>query len=308
MNDKHLWPTDFGQEFHDLQDVILNLNCKRLELDGSWGNLGYWLDEHDASINRYSVAATKLADALASFTQLKPWHNLLDVGFGCGDQIIHWQHQFGVNSIWGINYSQVQTQYAQQKLIAFHTSAQLFQGDATQAQSWQALPHSFDRIVALDCVYHFSDKSKFFKLCADRLHYQQNHDSDTAGELALTDLVLSKPIRNPIQFCLLKMVCYFSHIPFSNLKVRHDYEAQLKQANLSLYEYKDISAQVMLPFSKWVFQFRQDVKKLKNLDDKHTALKKISWAKYIGTALFLRWAVRHNVFQYAMMRIRPDKA
>lgn len=308
MNNKHQWPAEFGQEFHDLQDIVLNFNCQNLELDGSWGNLGYWLDENGKAINRYSMAAARLADLLGSFTQLKPSHNVLDVGFGCGDQIIYWQHKFGVKNTWGINYSKIQTQYAQQKISAFNCAAQITQGDAAQFNAWQTLPCEFDRVIALDCVYHFVNKPDFFKLCADHFNFQKERDAGVDQELVLTDLVLSKPIQNPIHFLLLKMICYFSHIPFSNLKVRHDYEAQLKQANLSLYEYKDISAKVMLPFSKWVFQFRQDVKKLKNLEDKHKALKKISWAKYIGTALFLRWAVCHNVFQYAIMRIRPDKA
>ncbi|MFY0640743.1 MAG: class I SAM-dependent methyltransferase [Bermanella sp.] len=303
MNNTHQWPADFGQEFHDLQDIVLNFNCQSLELDGSWGNLGCWIDENGKRINQYSAAAARLADVLANFTQLKSSHNVLDVGFGCGDQIIHWQHKFGVKNIWGINYSQIQTQYAQQKLPVFHCTAQLAQGDATQAYAWQILPDQFDRIIALDCVYHFANKSNFFKLCADHFYHQKEPGSDVDQELALTDLVLTKPIRNPIHFLLLKMVCYFSHIPFENIKVRKDYEAQLKQANLYLYEYKDISADVMQPFSKWVFVFKQDVKKL---DEKHGAIKNIGWSKYIGTALFLRWAVRHDIFQYVMIRIRAD--
>jgi 2-polyprenyl-3-methyl-5-hydroxy-6-metoxy-1,4-benzoquinol methylase len=303
MNNTHQLPADFGQEFHDLQDIVLNYNCQKLELDGSWGNLGYWVDKNGERINQYSEAAARLADSLAHFTQLKQAHNVLDVGFGCGDQIIHWQHKFGVKNIWGINYSQIQTQYAQQKLSAFGSTAQLIQGDATQANAWQILPDQFDRIIALDCVYHFANKSNFFKLCADHFYHQKELGSDVDQEMVLTDLVLTNPIRNPLQFLILKMVCYFSHIPLGNIKVRKDYEAQLKQADLYLYEYKDISAQVMLPFSKWVFEFRQDVKKL---DGKHSAIKNIGWSKYIGTALFLRWAVRHDIFQYVMMRIRAD--
>lgn len=306
MNNQHQWPVDFGQEFHDLQDVVLNLNCQTLELDGSWGNLGYWVDEHGECIHQYSAAAARLADTLGHATQLKPNHHILDVGFGCGDQIIHWQHQFGVKNIWGINYSQIQTQYAQQKLAILNGKAQLCLGDATQAKAWQGLPNTFDRIIALDCVYHFSNKTNFFSLCADHFHHQK--DQGDSSELVLTDLILTKPVQNPVQLVLLKMVCYFSHIPFSNLKVRQDYEAQLKQVNLSLLEYEDLSAQVMRPFSHWVFQFRQNVKNLKNIDDKQRVLKNIGWSKYIGTALFLRWAARHNIFQYVLMRIGKDNA
>ena len=303
MHNKHQWPNSFGQEFHDLQELALNLDSKTLELNGSWGNLGCWLSIDEKPIHNYGDAACELANTLARFTQLNSSHRVLDVGFGCGDQLIHWQKSFGVNAIWGINYSQVQTEYAQQKLTTFDCTAHLIHGDAGNKEVWQALPNTFDRIVALDCVYHFSNKFEFLELCASHLMIKDEKKLNGVNELVLTDLVLNKPISHPVKRLILKIICYFSHIPFENFKVRSDYEVALKRTGLELTEYKDISAAVMLPFSQWVFRFRQEIM-LQKKDKNHSKkIRTISWSKYIGTALFLRWAVRHDIFSYALMRM-----
>ena len=86
----HHWPDDLGEEFHDLQELSLNVDIQTGALLGSWGNLGYWFRDDGSVIEHYSEAAKQLAYQLAMFSQLQSKHNVLDVGFGCGDQLIYW--------------------------------------------------------------------------------------------------------------------------------------------------------------------------------------------------------------------------
>lgn len=298
----HHWPDDLGQEFHDLKELSLNIDIQTGDLLGSWGNLGYWFRADGSAIESYSEAAQQLAQQLAIFSQLQPKHNVLDVGFGCGDQLIYWQQACSVKSIWGMNLSQIQTHYAENKLSMFDCDAIIKQGNACDADAWHELPKTFDRIFALDCIYHFSNKSLFFNLCSARL--QQEADSIIDNELVVSDLVLSKPIEGYLKTLILKIICYLSHIPFENLKTRSEYEAQLNQAGLMLLEHRDVTSAVMQPFADWVFQYKKEVKSNKQKTSyKHT----MKWPKYIGTALFLRWAARHDIFQYSLMRIGIQK-
>ncbi|MFY0699939.1 MAG: class I SAM-dependent methyltransferase [Bermanella sp.] len=297
---KHEWPCDLGNEFHDLQELALNMNLTSGELMGSWGNLGYWQDENGASITHYSEAAKQLAHRLGEFAQLSSVNTVIDMGFGCGDQLIHWHQAFAVSHISGVNVSHVQTQYAQRKVKAWQLDqvCDVYQGDASDERTWAGLPTQFDRILALDCVYHFSNKNDFFTHCARRLKYNHN-----TTELVISDLVLSKPLTSFFSKAILGLICYVSRIPRQNLKTRHDYEAQLDDMGLQLIAYEDASAHVMLPFAQWVERHKKAVKHVSLSPSIRNKLNHISWGKYVGTAWFLRWAHQHNIFQYAFFRI-----
>jgi 2-polyprenyl-3-methyl-5-hydroxy-6-metoxy-1,4-benzoquinol methylase len=300
------WPENLGREFHDLQELALNIDVQSGALLGSWGNLGYWLRPDGSTIQNYSEAAQQLAHQLAVFIQLQPSHHVLDVGFGCGDQLIYWQQAFGVNDIWGVNVSIIQTEYAQTKLNAFSCGATLYQGNACDHIIWDALPISFDRIVALDCVYHFSNRPDFYRLCASRLTSVNdglNLNMHTC-ELVVSDLVLSRSSLGFFQRRILAVICKFSHIPFKNLKNLDDYERELNQSGLCLIESQDVSKAVMVPFSNWVLRYKKEIKALRQENKDASRLVNIAWGKYVGTALFLRWAVRYDIFQYTLMRIK----
>lgn len=303
-NSKHEWPDDLGNEFHDLQELALNINLSTGELEGSWGNLGYWQDEHGAPITHYSEAAKQLAHQLGEFAQLSLVHTVIDMGFGCGDQLIHWHQAFSVSHISGVNVSYVQTQYAKRKVKTWQMDhvCDVHQGDASDKRTWAGLPRQFDRILALDCIYHFSNKHDFFTHCAQQLkhnHFKYNHQ----GELVISDLVLSKPITAFLNNAILGLICSLSRIPRHNLKTRRDYEAQLADCGLELIAYEDVSAHVMPAFAHWVMGHKKAVRTLQGTGAIKNRLRYVSWGKYVGTAWFLRWAHKHNIFQYAFLRI-----
>jgi cyclopropane fatty-acyl-phospholipid synthase-like methyltransferase len=92
---------------------------------------------------------------------LNSTHSLLDTGFGCGDQLVVWLQEFKLSDVCGVNLSSSKTRYAQQKITALQRNTdircELQVSDCCQPSAWQGLDPHFDRIIALDCIYHFTN-------------------------------------------------------------------------------------------------------------------------------------------------------
>ena len=284
------------QDFYDLEDLQLNIDPISNQRLTSWGNLGYWKQNRSDEITKltYPKACEQLAIQLAqcaTLDQLPDTHVVLDTGFGCGDQLAVWHAQYSVNCLYGINYSQSQTEFALHALnkagIAGFT---LKQGDCCEASSWHDIPKPIDRIIALDCVYHFQNKPQYLNHCAKYLA------SD--GVLAISDLQLTKPLTNPLHKLMLRLICKLSHIPFSNLMTQEDASADLLIRGLKLDQVKDVTDAVFLPFGDWLSEHIKLVKNVGVTDQK------LSWFKYESTAKFLRWAYRHQILSYRLLQIR----
>ncbi|MFT6154896.1 MAG: cyclopropane fatty-acyl-phospholipid synthase-like methyltransferase [Bermanella sp.] len=288
-------------EFYDLEDIQLNYQPKTGVLNSSWGNLGCWLDDTNTPINDYSQACQQLAVELGRLAKLdkqvnlSEGHKVLDTGFGCGDQLAVWSNEFHVKQLMGINFSHSQTAYALNKIKGQQkdNSYILKQGDCCDPFAWQSVPKSLDRIIALDCLYHFKNKPAYFKLC-------NQHMADH-GILAVSDLILVKPIHNPVYKWILKIICKLSHIPFQNLMTLSHYQQLLIQQGLVLSQAEDISHRVFLPFGQWLNSYISEMKK------HNKTRRKLSWAKYKFTAIFLRWAHNKQILGYQLLQVSQLK-
>lgn len=291
-------------DFYDLEDLQLNFDPITGQRKTSWGNLGYWNLSNNASnqacskTQTYSQACYQLAVQLANMAQLQQLskdHTVLDTGFGCGDQLWVWCDNYGVNNLYGVNYSSLQTNFAlaQLKQAPKKAEIQLLQGDCCDAQAWQTIPKALDRVLALDCVYHFNNKSQYFNLCHQHLV--------AGGLLVISDLLLLRPIVNPLHRFILTIICKLSHIPLSNLMTQAQYQAFLAQHHFQLSEAKDISKHVFLPFGQWLKSY---IKSMKQGSKQETEIaRKMSWIKYQGTAAFLKWAYKRNILSYQLLKI-----
>ncbi len=290
------------KEFHDLAELQLNIKPSTGKIKSSWGNLGYWPSSSQTSDTPrapagYPQACGQLARELANMAKLDSSHRVLDTGFGCGDQLILWIDEYKVQHLSGINLSLSQTQYAQNKVnklqMNSEISCSLKIGDCSHENSWQEMDEKFDRILALDCIYHFKNKQDYFSLC--RQHLKKN------GALVTSDLLLARSKMSLWQRLLLKSICYFSHIPFQNLKTQENYLKQLNHLGFTITQQKDISENVFLPFGKWLKQYIQQLENSEKVDHKY------SWLKYRGTARFLAWGYKNNIFEYHILRIEATK-
>lgn len=267
------------REFHDLAERQLNHESGGAT---AWGNFGDW-----QTAQTYPAACTALADQLGTRLALSARSRVMDVGFGCGDQLLHWVRHYGVRQLAGLNLSSSQTDFARQRLAdAGHPNiaAALMVGSARDlvpraTAGGQARP---DTVIALDCAYHFESRTRFLTDAANVLA--------PGGQLGVTDLVLARDTRPWRHAAALMFMTRSARIPRANLVTADTYRAQWRQAGFAEPAFVDISEQVMLPFGDWLRRYKQSLA---------PALRaRINWRKYDATAAFMRWACRERVLRY----------
>ncbi|MCG8669884.1 MAG: class I SAM-dependent methyltransferase, partial [Pseudomonadales bacterium] len=141
--------------FFDSQDILLNI-----EQTHTWGNFGYW-----ENTQRYATACEQLAKKLGTEAKLQAQDHVLDLGFGCGDQLQVWNQHFGVEHIEGWNISQEQYAIALQK--HYDCNVELHCGDFFSKTVYDQA--QYDKILALDSAYHFNTRSRFFEFAHQHL-------------------------------------------------------------------------------------------------------------------------------------------
>lgn len=282
-------------EFHDLADArALNHESDSGE-PTHWGNLGHW----SRTGMRYPQACAELADRTVAGLELGPSSRLVDVGFGCGEQVLHWIRRYGVREIDGLNVSRSQTALARERLAqAGHpdVAQRLQQGSATELEAWWKDRAKADAIVALDCAYHFAPSRAVFLHQAARV-------LRPGGRLALSDLVLARDDLSLPQRTVLAGMARLSRIPRANLlnafgadPLPADYRAQLQRAGFEIERFEDVTSSVFTPFGEWLSRYRAA------LDP--AIRRRIGWAKYRVTAAFLRWAEKERVLRYVLCTAR----
>ena len=122
-----------------------------------WMNLGYW-----KQARQYGDACEALATVLAEAAQLGPDDELLDVGFGYGEQDLFWVRKYGVKRIVGLNITPLHVQKARER-VAERDLAERIDLRLGSATEMPVDAGSFDKITALECAHHFNTRERFFE-------------------------------------------------------------------------------------------------------------------------------------------------
>ena len=124
----------------------------------SFCNFGYW--KHNPP--DIDEAGRELARLLGKHADLGAGQRVLDVGFGYGDQDILWMQEFQPDKIHGLNITQAQVTKAREQVEAAGLAdrVDLQEGSATEIAFEDA---SFDRVLALECAFHFNTREAFFQ-------------------------------------------------------------------------------------------------------------------------------------------------
>ncbi|HVK98806.1 MAG TPA: class I SAM-dependent methyltransferase [Dongiaceae bacterium] len=158
-------------------DLTYNVLAQRHVMgdDTLFINLGYW----DKS-KTLDDASYEMADVLAEKADLQPDDTILDVGFGFGDQDIHWCKTRNLQKLHGVNISSVQVQAAQERVQRerLQDRIHLREGDAIATGF---ATDSFDKVMGLECAFHFCTREDFFR--------EAHRVLRSGGRLTLADFI-----------------------------------------------------------------------------------------------------------------------
>jgi microcystin synthetase protein McyJ len=140
-----------------------------------WLNFGFW--QHART---YPDACAALALRHAEAAALSADDEVLDVGFGYAEQDLLWMRTFQPKRIVGLNITPLHVEVAQRRVrergLADRIDLRL--GSATEIPFAEA---SFDKVMALECAFHFHTRERFF---AEALRVLR-----PGGRLAVVDLL-----------------------------------------------------------------------------------------------------------------------
>lgn len=119
-------------------------------------NLGYW-----DGPQTYDDGCRRLAEVLGEAAALGPNDEVLDCGFGFGDQDFYWAERFSVKRITGLNITASQAARARARAAALGLDdrVDLREGSATAMPVPDA---SFDKVTALETAFHYHTREDFF--------------------------------------------------------------------------------------------------------------------------------------------------
>lgn len=201
-----------GENYHDLSKPL-------------WMNLGYW-----KQAKTYPEAAAALASYLGDAALLGAGHEVLDVGFGFGEQDIFWAKHYDVKKIHGINITPLHVEVSRSRVEAHQLSHRidLRLGSATEIP----FPDNrFDKVLALECAFHFNTREKFFQEAFRVLR--------PGGLLASSDMLPLADIKFSNQL-IGKLTSRRAGIPSVNMYDKETYCQKLREHGFENIHYESI--------------------------------------------------------------------
>jgi cyclopropane fatty-acyl-phospholipid synthase-like methyltransferase len=215
-------------------------------------NNGYWRD----SPKTLDEACQAMARLLGETANLCAQDEVLDVGFGYGDQDIYWMDQFRCKKIVGLNITPSQVELARKRV----TERRLGDRIDLQLGSATEMPfeaNTFDKVLALECAMHFVTRAKFFRDAHRVLR--------PGGRIATTDVIPLKELPPDMKGMKRFKVELVDHVarslaatPSENLYPRDVYAEKMKAAGFENVSVTSIRNDVLIPFVHYLARRQHD--------------------------------------------------
>ena len=207
--------------------------------DVNWCNLGLWRtitktskDDNESDTCEYNEACENLAKALGKVAELDSNDAVLSCGCGSSlNEVQYYKRQFNLRHITGIDPHLDEgrmTDAYDYNVRAIRAGVEDLAVVDDEEEDLLFPPRLFNKILALDNIYHYSSKEYFLKDCFAML--------PNGGKVAVSDVVLTSDI-TPLW---VKVVLRLMGIPTCNLWSVDQYKT-----NLSSIGYRDIKVQLV---------------------------------------------------------------
>lgn len=213
----------------------------------SWCNLGLWT-ETKAKLCGYDLACQRLAIALGTSAGLSSDDGVLCCGCGSGVELELYKDEFKLKHITGID--------PEMDRIASWEKNRLLKGGDFNIRRLKASvedltpssgptmfsSHLFNKILALDNVYHYASKYNFFRDCATLL--------PGGGKIAVTDVLAT----NALTPLWARVLLVALGIPDHNLWTRNEYIQHLSDLGYADIEVSSTRGSVFKGWERYIPQ------------------------------------------------------
>ncbi|MGY6530758.1 MAG: SAM-dependent methyltransferase [Cyanobacterium sp.] len=170
-------------------DALVERFAEDKELEKAFGkhiHWGYWENPSlaDGSLEDFAVAANNLSKLVMDITNIKDGDKVLDAGCGFGGTISLLNDTFDNLQLRGVNIDGVQVKRASEVIRARgNNDIQFIEANACDLPNFSSL---FDVAIALECIFAFPSREKFFE------GVKRNLKKD--GQLIIVDFIINPTI------------------------------------------------------------------------------------------------------------------